>query len=146
MVGLLNAPKNTKLYNRLKNENRLTTEATGNNTDFSMNFMPKMNYDELMKGYKKIINNIYSAKPFNKRIRRFLNNYRKYNKNQKKVEFPYLMAFLKSIFIIGILDRGRTEYWKTFIWTLFKHPGLFLDAMTYSVYGYHYRKVFAINK
>ena len=29
MVGLLNAPKNTKLYKRLEAENRLTTEATG---------------------------------------------------------------------------------------------------------------------
>ncbi|MBN2761609.1 MAG: B12-binding domain-containing radical SAM protein, partial [Bacteroidales bacterium] len=32
MVGLLNAPKNTLLYKRLQEENRLTTDATGNNT------------------------------------------------------------------------------------------------------------------
>ncbi|MBT7095104.1 MAG: B12-binding domain-containing radical SAM protein, partial [Bacteroidetes bacterium] len=59
MVGLLNAPKNTKLYERLKAENRLTTEATGSNTDYSMNFIPKMDAEELQKGYKSIIENIY---------------------------------------------------------------------------------------
>src|SRR5665811_2356930 len=53
MVGLLNAPKNTKLYHQLEAENRLTTEATGNNTDSSMNFIPKMDYNELQEGYKK---------------------------------------------------------------------------------------------
>ncbi len=62
MVGLLNAPKNTKLYERLEAENRLTIEATGSNTDLSMNFVPKMNYIELMEGYKKIIRNIYTCK------------------------------------------------------------------------------------
>ena len=69
MVGLLNAPKNTRLYQRLKAENRLTIEATGNNTDSSMNFIPKMNYKELMEGYKKIIQNIYTTKPYYKRLR-----------------------------------------------------------------------------
>jgi hypothetical protein len=42
MVGLLNAPKHTKLCKRLESENRLTTEPTGNNTDYSMNFEPAM--------------------------------------------------------------------------------------------------------
>ena len=74
MVGLLNAPKNTKLYERRAAENRICTELTGYNTDFSMNFIPKMNSDELLEGYDSIIQNIYSVKPYYKRIRQcFLN-------------------------------------------------------------------------
>ena len=42
MVGLLNAPKRTPLYKRLKKEGRITSEITGDNTDFSLNFVPKM--------------------------------------------------------------------------------------------------------
>ncbi len=64
MVGLLNAPKNTGLYNRLYAENRLTVESTGSNTDYTMNFIPKMDPIELLKGYKTIIQNIYEAKPY----------------------------------------------------------------------------------
>ena len=37
-----------------------------------MNFIPKMNYHELLKGYKKIIQDIYSTKPYYKRIRQFI--------------------------------------------------------------------------
>ncbi|MCX6328901.1 MAG: DUF4070 domain-containing protein [Bacteroidia bacterium] len=145
MVGLLNAPKNTKLYQQLEAENRLTTEATGSNTDFSMNFIPKMNYHELLEGYKKIIQNIYTAKPYYRRIRQFLLNYRRPHVRQKKIEFSYLKAFIKSIVLIGIVNKGRSEYWKFFIWTLLRRPGLFTDAMTFAVYGYHFRTVYGLN-
>ena len=42
MVGLLNAPHGTKLYQRMKQEGRLLKSPTGDNTDFSLNFIPKM--------------------------------------------------------------------------------------------------------
>lgn len=144
MVGLLNAPKNTKLYRQLEAENRLTTDATGNNTDSSMNFIPKMDYNELVEGYKKIIQNIYSTRPYYKRVRRLLLNYKRLCKSQPKINFSLLMAFLKSIFIIGFLNKGRSEYWKLIIWTLCYRPKLMVDAITYTVYGYHFRTVYGL--
>jgi radical SAM superfamily enzyme YgiQ (UPF0313 family) len=144
MVGLLNAPKNTKLYKRLEAENRLTTEATGNNTDSSMNFIPKMNTSELLDGYKKIIQNIYATKPYYTRIRQFMLNYRRIQGKQMKIEFFHIGAFLKSMIIIGILNKGRREYWKLMMWTLFRRPALLVDAITYAVYGYHFRKIYGL--
>jgi len=146
MVGLLNAPKNTKLYDRLEMEHRLTTETTGSNTDSTMNFSPKMNYNELMKGYKKIIQSIYKAKPYYQRIRQFIINYNQPHVAKKRIEFTDIIAFLKAIIIIGIVNKGRGEYWKFIIWTLFKHPGSFVDAMTFSVYGFHFRTVYGLRK
>ncbi len=144
MVGLLNAPKNTKLYKRLEEENRLTTEATGNNTDSSMNFIPKMNYQELLEGYTRIIHSIYATKPYYQRVRQFLLNYRRLHVRQKKLKLSYLGGFLKSIFIIGIVNKGRSDYWKFLVWTILRRPGLFIDAMTFVVYGYHYRTVYGL--
>jgi len=144
MVGLLNAPRNTKLYNRLQAENRLTTETTGNNTDFSMNFIPKMSYPELLEGYKKIIQNIYATKPYYKRIRQFLLNYRRLSIGRNKIELTYLAAFFKSVVIIGIINKGRSEYWKLLIWTLLRRPGLIVDVLTFAVYGYHFRTVYGL--
>jgi radical SAM superfamily enzyme YgiQ (UPF0313 family) len=144
MVGLLNAPKNTRLYERLQSENRLTTEATGNNTDFTMNFIPKMNHLELMKGYKEIIHNIYATKPYYKRIRQFLLHYNRFNNKPANINFSLLIAFLKSVIIIGLLNKGRSEYWKLLVWTLFNRPGSFVDAITYTVYGYHYQTVYGL--
>ena len=144
MVGLLNAPKNTKLYKRLEAEKRLTTESSGNNTDLSMNFVPKMNYQQLLDGYKRIIRNIYSAKPYYERIRQFLLNYNRLKLRQPKIEFSYLTAFLKTVFIIGIVNKGRSEYWKLILWTLFRRPRSIIDAITFTVYGYHFRKVYGL--
>jgi radical SAM superfamily enzyme YgiQ (UPF0313 family) len=149
MVGLLNAPKNTKLYKRLQSENRLTTEISGNNTDFSINFVPKMNYPELLDGYKKIIQNIYTIKPYYKRIRQFLLNYKQPHIKQRKIrliKLNLLIGFVKSIFIIGIMNKGRREYWKFIFWTLFRRPGLFIDAVTFAVYGYHFRTIYGLKK
>lgn len=146
MVGLLNAPKNTKLYERMEAENRLTTDATGSNTDMSMNFTPKMDNDELMNGYKSIIHNIYSAKPYYQRIRQFMMNYNKLHARNNKIELAYIGAFAKSMIVIGMLNKGRREYWKFFAWSLFKKPELFVDAMTFVVYGYHFRTVYGVRK
>jgi len=145
MVGLLNAPKNTVLYKRLKSENRLTAESSGNNTDSSMNFVPKMDSTELLEGYKKIIQSIYSAKPYYKRIRQFLLNYNKLHAGRQTRDFPFLYGFIKSVIIIGIINKGRSEYWKFLIWTIFRRPRLLTDALTFAVYGYHFRTVYGLS-
>jgi radical SAM superfamily enzyme YgiQ (UPF0313 family) len=144
MVGLLNAPKNTRLYRRLEAENRLTIDATGNNTDSSMNFIPKMNLGELQEGYKKIINNIYGTKPYYQRVRQFMLNYKRAHGAQMKIEFFHIGAFIKSMIIIGMLNKGRREYWKLMIWTLIRRPGLLIDAITFAVYGYHFRTIYGL--
>ncbi len=146
MVGLLNAPKNTKLFQRLKRENRLPKESTGNNTDFSINFVPKMDYDELIAGYRKILSSIYSIKPYYQRVRRSLENYNRLYKGKKRVTFSLFKAFLKSVFVIGVVNKGRREYWKLLLWTFLHHPGLLIDAITYTVYGYHFRTIFGLRK
>ncbi|TCO07273.1 B12-binding domain-containing radical SAM protein [Natronoflexus pectinivorans] len=146
MVGLLNAPKNTQLYKRLEKEKRLTFESSGNNTDSSINFIPKMDYNELLDGYKRIINNIYAARPYYKRVRQmFLNYNRKYNK-QRRINFSLIRAFIKSMYVIGIINKGRIEFWKLLLWTLFKRPALFADAITFAVYGYHFRTIFGLRQ
>jgi hypothetical protein len=109
-----------------------------------MNFIPKMNYKELIEGYKKIIQNIYTTRPYYKRLRQALLDYNCLYRRQIKINLSLLSAFFKSVFIIGILDRGRCEYWKLVIWTLFNRPGSMIDAITYAVYGYHFRTIYGL--
>jgi radical SAM superfamily enzyme YgiQ (UPF0313 family) len=147
MVGLLNAQRGTRLYQRLLRENRLLKEASGDNTDFSINFIPKMNYEMLINGYKRIISGIYSPKPFYERVRRFLKEYKSLHKSHFhfsyiRTYFSYLGAFLKSIWFLGIRDKARAYNWKFFFWSLFKRPRFFMLAIAYAIYGFHFRKVF----
>ena len=149
MVGLLNAPRGTGLYKRIMKEGRLLEGSSGNNTDFSINFIPKMGYDTLVRGYENIIRGIYSPKPYYERVRGFLREYTPLKKNtfhfhirQIPAHFNLSGALLKSIVLLGIRDKARVHFWKLFFWSLFKRPQNFALAITYSIYGYHFRKIF----
>jgi len=141
MVGLLNAPPGTRLYKRLKKENRLLRAFTGDNTDLSLNFIPRMNHATLINGYKQILDTIYSPKQYYERVKAFLKEYRP-NIRKKSKPHPYqLAAFLKSIWVLGFKEKGRRYYWKLFLLTLMKYPRKLPISISLSVYGYHFRKV-----
>lgn len=141
MVGLLNAPTGTKLYQRLKQENRLTRKFSGNNTEISMNFVPKMEYETLINGYKHILNTIYSPQEYCERIITFLQEYQPMAKQKANITIAECRAFLRSIWVIGIKQRGRRYYWKLLIWTLLRRPRVFTLSVTLAICGFHYRKV-----
>ncbi len=143
MVGLLNAPHGTKLYHRLKAEGRLTKAPTGDNTDFSINFIPRMNAEHLLSGYRKIINTIYSPKHYYARVKNFLKEYRPPKARGGRFRVIHLKAAVKSVVRLGIIGRERFQYWKLFFWSLFRRPRLLPLAITLSIYGFHFRKVFA---
>lgn len=142
MVGLLNAPHSTKLYQRLVKEGRLLKDVSGDNTDFSINFTPKMNYEILIKGYERILSRIYSPEPYFKRVMTFLREYEPFEKKAFHFRCNYLGAFFKSILFLGIIDKERVYYWKLFFWSLFRRPQLFHLAITFAIYGFHFRKIF----
>ncbi|MBC8343572.1 MAG: DUF4070 domain-containing protein [Bacteroidetes bacterium] len=144
MVGLLNAPKNTLLYKKMEEEKRLTEDATGSNTDFTMNFAPKMNHQKLLDGYQFIINSIYMEKPYYQRIRALLRNYKPVNNGKAKLDMSRIKAFIRSIYVLGLANKGRFEYWKLMFWTILYKPRLFIDAVTMAVYGYHFRVIYGL--
>ena len=138
MVGMLNAPKGTKLYERMENEGRLLNDFSGTNTE--INFQPKMDMDELQAGYRNVVHSIYSPENYYRRIRVFLENYRPRKHRSKRYCVRDIIAFLKACVRLGIFSKSRTEYWKLLFWSLFKKPGVFPMAVEFSVYGYHFRK------
>ncbi len=144
MVGLLNAPKGTKLYKRMQKEGRLKNEITGDNTDMTINFSPKMEKERLLKGYKEVLTKIYSTKQYYERIRTFLKEYKPIVKRKhQKMKANEILAFLKSIVRLGIIGKERLEYWKLLFWTLFHRPGSITTAITYIIYGFHFRKIYS---
>jgi radical SAM superfamily enzyme YgiQ (UPF0313 family) len=141
MVGLLNAPNGTKLQKRLISEGRMLSDFTGNNTDFSINFIPRMNPKILLDGYKKILNTIYSPKYYYERVMRFLKDFEPKKKKVFHLNPNYILALFKSILKLGVIGEERIYYWKLFFWSLFRKPQLFSLAILFTVYGYHFRKI-----
>ncbi|UCH96484.1 MAG: DUF4070 domain-containing protein [Candidatus Aminicenantes bacterium] len=145
MVGLLTAVRGTRLYQRLKKENRLLSVSSGNNTDFSLNFIPKMNMETLINGYKNVLKTIYSPKYYYKRVIVFLKEFKPFL-IKRKTKFPlsYLWAFFKSIWRLGIIGKERLYYWKLLFWTIWRRPRLIGQAVKFAIFGFHFRKIFGI--
>jgi len=144
MVGLLNAPPGTRLYQRLKKENRLLDNnyISGDNTDCSMNFIPKMDRETLINGYQHIMSTIYSPKQYYKRVRIFLKEFKPQRRKRiTQLQFWHLRAFLRSMWFLGVKERGRRQYWRFFVSTLLRHPRSFPMSMALAVYGFHFRTV-----
>ena len=141
MVGLLNAPKGTKLQKRLENEGRMLTDFTGNNTDFSINFIPRMDSETLLEGYQKILDKIYSPKYYYERVMRFMKEFEPKKKKVFHLNPNYILALFRSIFKLGVIGEERIYYWKLFFWSLVKKPELFSLAILFTIYGFHFRRI-----
>ncbi len=141
MVGLLCAPKGTRLYQRLKKENRLLGDMSGDNTDCSTNFLPKMSYETLINGYKQVVGTIYSPKQYYERIRMFLKEYKPREIGAKRLRLLHINAFIKSTWFLGVREKGRRYYWRLLMWTMLRRPRSFPLLVTLSIYGFHFRRV-----
>jgi len=144
MVGLLQALPNTKLWQRLKKENRLVENSTGNNTDGSLNFIPRMDKTRLVQGYHKLMKTIYSPRYYYQRVSEFLKTYRpKELARKNKYSLSRIKALVKSVFYIGIIGNGISQwyYWKLILKTLIFYRKSFVEAITLIVYGHHFRKM-----
>ncbi|MDO9548173.1 MAG: DUF4070 domain-containing protein [Candidatus Marinimicrobia bacterium] len=141
MVGLLNAPTGTRLYERLKKENRLIGIFNGNNVEASINFIPKMNYKLLMNGYVSLLQFIYAQPNYYERVKTFLNEYKLPLKGKVKLTINDISALFKSIWKLGVFEKGRRYYWRLFFHTLFRYPRKFPIAITMAIYGFHFRKI-----
>ncbi len=141
MIGLLNAPRGTTLYQRLREEGRLLKDITGDNMDLSMNFVPKMNYDTLVNGYRKILSTVYAPKYYYERLRRFLKEYRPSQEAPFHFRLNYVGALVKSMYYLGVVGEERLHFWRLFFWSLLCRPKVFPLAITLTIYGFHFKTV-----
>jgi radical SAM superfamily enzyme YgiQ (UPF0313 family) len=138
MVGLLQAPPGTRLYDRMKQEGRLLNEMTGDNGDGSTNIVPKLDIKILQDGYRSLVRYLYTPKAYYQRARIFLEKVQP-PKVQIHLDWTYVRAMFRSIRTLGIRGVERAEYWKLFLWALFRKPRVFPQAITLAIYGYHFR-------
>jgi radical SAM superfamily enzyme YgiQ (UPF0313 family) len=140
MVGLLQAPHGTRLYERLMSEGRILGELTGDNVSGFTNIVPKMGLEPLRDGYRWLLRQLYSPKLYYERIRTLL---REIEPPKVKVHLDpeYLLAFFRSVYELGIKGVERVHFWRLIFWTLFHRPRLFPTAVTLAIAGYHFRTV-----
>jgi radical SAM superfamily enzyme YgiQ (UPF0313 family) len=143
MVGLLIALPHTQLYRRLKKEGRLLAETHGNNThDFELNFTPQMPKQDLVRGYKWLLNQVYAPRNYFERsltmIRRFAGS------DDPRISRPPkprdILALLRSLFRQGFSFYGY-YYLRYLIKVLATDASLFPRAVTAAVRGHHFFRI-----
>ena len=144
MVGLLNALPDTQLWRRLEKEDRLLFMGDGNNTDCTLNFVPKMNSDILIEGYKRILRNIYSPREYYDRALECLS---RFHKNRVEPRTSTIVEDIRSLsrllLTLGIRDDERWQFWKYFFNLVRHYPRDIAHGLTLAAMGYHFRKITA---
>jgi len=141
MVGVLSAMRGTRLFQRLEQEGRLLKDSSGDNTAVDLNFIPCMEPEALIAGYQRILDTIYAPKQYYQRVIKLFRVYRPRPQGRFHLQQGYIGALFKSILLLGVIGRERVHFWKLFLWSLMRKPRLFPLAITYAVYGFHFRKV-----
>jgi radical SAM superfamily enzyme YgiQ (UPF0313 family) len=136
MVGLLSALPNTQLWRRLKAEGRLLKDSLGSNTLLDMNFIPKMNVDALLAGYKRILETIYSPHEYFDRAQAFLSQLG--TSSRGPIVFSDMMAVARSLWRQGFLSNYRGEYWKFILEAARRHRQHLDKAITLAIMGHHF--------
>jgi len=140
MVGMLQAPPGTRLFERLASEHRVSEEFSCDNVDGRTNIIPAMGMDKLIEGYHTIMQQIYSPRQYYQRVRRVLVEL-KAPVAIAPVDWQRILAFWRASLRLGILGKERFQYWRLLTWTLARRPKLLPLAVTLAIYGYHYRRV-----
>jgi len=142
MVGLLSALPDTQLWRRLEKEKRLLDVSTGNNTDCTINFIPKMNVDALVEGYKTILRNIYSPAEYYHRALECLSRFHKDRVEPRTSNLAEdVKALLKLVMTLGVRDSARWQFWKYFYRVLRHHRRDIAHGLTLAAMGYHFRMI-----
>lgn len=141
MMGLLTALPGTKLYKRLNSENRILTESSGNNIDFTINFIPKMEKEFLISEYKNLLLKLYNVENYYERIFNFLKEYKHHTND--KLTHNLALGFLKCLYVLGIQDKNRFYFWKLFFTCLLKYQSSIPKVLTQAIFFKHYEKIFS---
>jgi radical SAM superfamily enzyme YgiQ (UPF0313 family) len=141
MVGLLTALPDTQLWRRLKREGRLLHESGGNNTEGSLNFIPRMDTTYLIEGYKRILRTIYSPAEYYQRALDCLSHMTRGREPRRSGLTSDVAAFLRIAIALGVRDRERTDFWRYMRRAVTAHRRNFAHAVTLAAMGYHFRKL-----
>jgi radical SAM superfamily enzyme YgiQ (UPF0313 family) len=142
MVGLLTAIKGTDLYARMEREGRLIEETTGNNVSLTLNFVPEMDRQVLLEGYKRVLTTLYdpTLKNYFARCLTLMDHLTKTERSARKVTLNDLRAMLKS-FRRQFFSIQGPAYLRFLFNVLKDHPRMFPEAVRLAIEGYHFQRV-----
>jgi radical SAM superfamily enzyme YgiQ (UPF0313 family) len=135
MTGMLQALPRTPLHARMKQEGRLVAESGGDQFAFS-NIVPKqMTRVELFRGYRRLLERLYSFRSYRRRTLDFLLHRGAHHKRRFSPRPGELRLFgrvLRDTLLSGGVRRASFTL-SLLGETLFRRPRLFKDAVSFAI-------------
>jgi len=142
MEGLLTVLKDTSLYKRLEREGRLLGESMGNNVSTALNFIPQIDRDTLISGYKRVLSTLYdpTLRNYFERCWMMIQNLPPADYRVRRVGNREAKAFLKTLWR-QLPSRQGIAYTRFLVRVLMNRPRMFPEAVRFAIEGYHFEKV-----
>jgi hypothetical protein len=142
MVGLLTAVKGTDLYSRLQREGRLLDKCQGDNVSFNLNFVPEMDRQTLLQGYKRVLSTLYdpSLEKYFERSLTLLRRLKAPAHARRKIGRAEILALVRSI-RRQLFSKQGPAYFRFVLRVLRERPVMFPEAIRLAIMGYHFSRV-----
>lgn len=139
MVGLLTALPGTRLAERLSAEGRLLEMSSGgNNThDLALNFVPRMEAAHLRRGYMRVIEAIYTPRPYFRRCLQLIARMKAAKVSRRRIRFMEVRAFLHSL-VRQSFSRYAAAYWSYLVKALVTRPRMASEIIAMAIKGHHF--------
>ncbi|RLB64135.1 MAG: B12-binding domain-containing radical SAM protein [Deltaproteobacteria bacterium] len=135
MIGFLNALPGTALWRRLDGEGRLRPGWTGDQLE-RPNFIPLMNERQLIEGYRRLVEEVYSPAAYYARCRAFLER-APARFSRRKFQFSELPIAVRALFHMSVRSPWRREFWRLMATMLKRNPQSLGWVMAHAIQGEH---------
>ena len=140
MVGMLQAPPGTRLFERLAQRTARMRGIFRRQCGWAHQYHSGHGLDKLIDGYRAVMKQIYSPRKYYQRVRRILAELKE-PVATTPADWQRILAFWRAGLRLGVLGKERFQYWRLLMWTLARRPRLLPLAVTLAIYGYHYRRI-----
>ncbi len=144
IVGMLQAPAGTVLYDKLEKEGRVLGHMGGDHTNMTTNIVPRMGIENLREGLKTVLGTVYDMKHFYRRLKTFLSDYEP-PPLEPFFDRRQIPAVFRVFYRLGITGKERALFWKLLGWAILRRRQNLFLAVSLATYGYHFRKFFKLD-
>jgi len=139
MVSLLTALPGTQLHRRLQRKDASSrSRAAGTTThDLRLNFAPRMDVEELLEGYKRVLSEIYDPDRYFARCLDLLKSVKTHRTSARRITFTELRAFISSL-VRQTFSHYSRAYWTFLVKGLLARPRMLAETVTMAVKGHHF--------